>query len=90
MRENDWTRVLGWPRYKVYRAQIDEPAKRLKMWVRRKRGNKQLISSGCGELGSAIAETYQREVRDLPWSEYLTTVVAELYRLRCPRCGVKA
>ena len=90
MRENDWTRVLGWPGYKVYRAEIDERAKRLKLWVRRKRGNKQLICSGCGEAVSAIAETYEREVRDLPWSEYLTTVVVELYRLRCPRCGVKA
>jgi transposase len=90
MRENDWTRVLGWPGYKVYRAEIDERAKRLKLWVRRKRGNKQLVCSGCGQAVSAIAETYEREVRDLPWSEYLTTVVVELYRLRCPRCGVKA
>jgi hypothetical protein len=39
MRENDWTKVLGWPGYKVYRADIDERAKRLKLWVRRKRGN---------------------------------------------------
>jgi transposase len=90
MRENDWTKVLGWPGYKVYRAEIDERAKRLKLWVRRKRGNKQLVCSGCGHLVGAIAETYEREVRDLPWSEYLTTVVVELYRLRCPDCGVKA
>jgi len=90
MRENDWTRVLGWPGFKVYQAEIDEPAKRLKLWVRRKRGNKQLVCSGCGHLVGAIAETYEREVRDLPWSEYRTTVVIELYRLRCPDCGVKA
>jgi DNA-directed RNA polymerase subunit RPC12/RpoP len=81
--------VLGWPGYKVYRAEIDERAKRLKLWVRRKRGNKQLVCSGCGQLVSAIAETYEREVRDLPCFEYLTTVVIELYRLRCPDCGVK-
>jgi len=55
MRENDWTRVLGWPGYKVYRAEIDEPAKSLKLWVRRKRGNKQLVCSGCGQLVSVIA-----------------------------------
>src|ERR1039458_6947544 len=24
MRENDWTKVLGWPGYKVYLAEIDE------------------------------------------------------------------
>jgi hypothetical protein len=68
MRENDWTRVLGWPGYKVYRAEIDERTKRLKLWVRRKRGNKQLVCSGCGHLVGAFAETYEREVRDLPAS----------------------
>jgi transposase len=36
-----------------------------------------------------IAESYEREVRDLPCFEYLTTVVIELHRLRCPGCGVK-
>jgi transposase len=61
----------------------------LKLWVRRKRGNKQLICSGCGQLVNVIAESYEREVRDLPCFEYLTTVVIELHRLRCPDCGVK-
>ena len=89
MRENDWTRLLGWPGYKVYRSEIDEPAKRLTLWVRRKRGNKQLVCSGCGRLVSDIVQTYEREVRDLPWSIYHATVVVELYRVRCPDCGVK-
>jgi hypothetical protein len=40
MRDNDWTRVLGWPGYKVYRHEIDEAGKRLKLWVRRRRANK--------------------------------------------------
>jgi transposase len=39
---------------------------------------------------SEIAEVYEREVRDLPCFEYRTTVAVELYRLRCPDCGVKA
>jgi len=42
-----------------------------------------------GNLVSAIAASYERKVRDLPWSEYRTTVVIELYRVRCPDCGVK-
>jgi transposase len=37
-----------------------------------------------------IAEIYEREVRDLPCFEYRTTVVIELYRLKCPNCGIKA
>jgi transposase len=89
MRDNDWTRVLGWPGYKVYRHEIDEGAKRLKLWVRRKRGNKQLVCSGCGRPISEITGSYEREVRDLACFEYLTTVVIELYRVRCPDCGVR-
>ena len=90
MRDNDWTRVLGWPGYKVYRHEIDEPGKRLKLWVRRKRANKLLVCSGCGEASGEIVASYEREVRDLPCFEYQTTVVIELYRVRCPDCGVKA
>jgi transposase len=89
MRDNDWTRVLGWPGYKVYRHEIDEAVKRLKLWVRRKRANKQLVCSGCGKLVGDIVASYEREVRDLPCFEYLTTVVVELYRVRCPDCGVR-
>jgi transposase len=90
MSENEWTKILGWPGYRVYRSEIDEGAKRLRLWVRRKRGNRKLECSGCGQRISQVAEVYEREVRDLPWSEYRTTVVIELYRVRCPECGIKA
>ena len=90
MRDNDWTRVLGWPGYKVYRHEIDEPGKRLKLWVRRKRANKLLVCSGRGKPRGEIVASYEREVRDLPCFEYRTTVVVELHRVRCPDCGVKA
>lgn len=89
MRENDWTKLLGWPGYRVYRHEIDEHGKTLKLWVRRKRGNRKLVCSGCGRKLSEACDIYQREVRDLPWSEYRATVVIELYRVRCPDCGVK-
>ena len=89
MRDSDWTKILGWPGYRVWRSEIDEPAKRLKLWVRRKGGNRALVCSGCGRRVQGIAEVYEREVRDLPCFEYLTTVVIELYRLKCPDCGLK-
>ena len=89
MREADWSKVLGWPGYRVYRHEIDEPAKRLKLWVRRKRGNRKLICSGCGRKLAEAYDSYEREVRDLPCFEFRTTVVVELYRVRCPDCGVK-
>ena len=28
-------------------------------------------------------------MRDLPWSEFRTTVHIEVYRVKCPVCGVK-
>jgi transposase len=90
MSESEWTKILRWPGYRVYRSEINEGTKRLRLWVRRKRGNRQLECSGCGRRIGDIAETYEREVRDLPWSEYRTTVVIELYRVRCPDCGIKA
>jgi transposase len=36
-----------------------------------------------------LHDVTEREVRDLSWGEYRTTVVVELYRLRCPDCGVR-
>src|SRR6516165_6912025 len=90
MRENDWTRVLGWPGYRVYQHEINEPAKTLKLWVRRKRGNRKLVCSGCERKFADAYDSYEREVRDLPCFEYRTTVVVELYRVRCPDCGIKA
>jgi transposase len=81
---------LAWPGYRVWRSEIDESGKRLKLWVRRKRGNRVLVCSGCGRRVDEIAEVYEREMRDLPCLEYRTTVVIERYRLRCPDYGVKA
>jgi transposase len=90
LRDSDWTKILGWPGYRVYRAEINEPTKTLKLWVRRKPGHRRLVCSGCGRRVSEIREVYEREVRDLACFEYQTTVVLELYRVRCPECGVKA
>jgi transposase len=89
MRDNDFTKILRWPGYRVYQAEIDEEDKSLRLWVRRKRGNRKLICSGCGRKFTAAHDCREREVRDLPWGEYRTTVVIEVYRVCCPGCGVK-
>jgi hypothetical protein len=56
MRDNEFTRILDWPGYRVFRHEIDETAKTLRLWVRRKRGNRKLICSvlplGSTQLGS--------------------------------------
>jgi transposase len=72
--------------------EIDEQGKHLKLWVRRKKTGLKLICSGCGQhvTASLIHEVCEREVRDLPCFEYTTTVVVETYRVKCPRCGIRA
>ena len=89
MRGNDFTKLLRWPGYRVYQYEIDEKAKTLRLWVRRKRGDRKLICSGCGRKFTDAHDSREREVRDLPWGEYRTTVVIEVYRVCCPNCGVK-
>jgi hypothetical protein len=37
--DNDWTKVLGFPGYGVYKHEIDEVGKHVTLWIRRKRGN---------------------------------------------------
>jgi len=89
LRNNEWTKILGWPGYTVFQQEIDEKVKTLRLWVRRKRGNRRLICSGCGARIAEPSDTTEREVRDLPWGEFRTTVVIELYRVRCPKCGLR-
>ncbi|MGA2811469.1 MAG: transposase family protein [Candidatus Acidiferrum sp.] len=89
MGDNEFTKILGWPGYRVYRHEINEGTKSLRLWVRRKRGNRKLICSGCGRRFSDAHDSNEREVRDLPWGEYRTTVIIEVYRVCCPECGVR-
>jgi len=89
MREHEFTKILSWPGYRVYQYEINEGAKTLRLWVRRKRGNRKLECSGCGRKVADYQDCREREVRDLPWGEFRTTVVVEVYRVRCPECGVK-
>ena len=87
--DNEFTRILGWPGYRVYQHEIDESAKTLKLWIRRKRGNRKIECSGCGRKFTEIYDTSERPVRDLPWSAFSATVFVEVYRVKCPDCGVK-
>lgn len=89
MRDTDFTKILGWPGYRVYQHEINEAARTLRLWVRRKRRPRPLICSGCSRRVREVHDVSEREVRDLPWGAYRTTVMVEIYRVRCPGCGVK-
>jgi len=87
--DSEFTRILQWPGYRVYRQEIDEKHKTLDLWVRRKRGNRKLECSGCGRKFTDVYDSRERAVRDLPWSVFQATVHIEVYRVKCPECGVK-
>jgi len=87
--DNEFTRILQWPGYRVYRQKIDDQKHILELWVRRKRGNRKLECSGCGRKFTEVYDSNERAVRDLPWSTFQTTVHIEVYRVKCPDCGVK-
>jgi len=87
--DNDFTKILHWPGYRVYRHEIDEGRKKLRLWVQRKRGNGKIECSGCGRKFRDFYDLSERAVRDLPWGEFQTTVYIEIYRVKCPDCGVK-
>jgi len=85
----EWTAILAWPGYRVYRHEVDEQAKTLKLWVRRKPVHRGFECSGCGRRLHRVHDVREREIRDLPWSVYRATVVVEVHRLQCPECGVR-
>ena len=90
MKDKEWTAILAWPGYRVYRQEIDEENKKLRLWVRRKPVHKGFECGGCGRLLHKVHDVREREIRDLPWSVYRATVVVEVHRMRCPDCGVRA
>lgn len=87
--DTEFTRILQWPGYRVYRQEINEKKKTLDLWVRRKRGNRKLECSGCGRKYADAYDSRERAVRDLPWSQFQTTVHIEVYRVKCSACGVR-
>jgi len=87
--QKEWTAILAWPGYRVYRHEVDEEAKTLKLWVRRKPVHRGFECSGCGRRLHQVHDLREREIRDLPWSVYSATVVVEVHRVRCPECGVR-
>lgn len=49
-----------------------------------------LCVPAAGESLRTTTTAEERAVRDLAWSGFRATVVIEVYRVRCPDCGVKA
>src|SRR3954447_5522205 len=82
MEKRDLTRLLGWPGYRVYKYEVEEAAKTLKLWVRRKPIHRGFECSGCGRRVHAVVAAWERDVADLDCFEFRVTVVVEVHRLK--------
>ena len=78
MRKTDWSKVLGWPGCRLYSREIND-------WRRRSScgcGASVEIENWCAQGAeasfTAVYDSYEREVRDLPCFQYQTTVAVEL------------
>jgi len=40
LRDSELTKLLGWPGYRVYRHEINERGKTLKLWIRQQSGQR--------------------------------------------------
>lgn len=49
MSESEWTKILGWPGYRVYRSEINEDSKTVRLWVRRSVGTASWCVLGVGK-----------------------------------------
>jgi transposase len=87
--KRDLTRLLGWTGYRVYRYELDEASRKLKLWVRKKPVHRGFECSGCGRKVHAVIATWERKVADLDCFEFRTTVVLDVHRLDCVACGPK-
>jgi len=60
VQDNDFTKILGWPGYRVFQHEINEGARALRLWVRRIRRSRPLICSGCGKRVRDVVDASER------------------------------
>jgi transposase len=82
-------RVLGFSGYLAYGWEFEESRARLTFRVRQNGRDPFRICSGCGISARETVGFSERTVRDLPWGPWQVSLVVEIHRLRCRRCGVK-
>jgi hypothetical protein len=86
MRDNEFTKILGWPGQPSLSAR-NRPNRQEAALMGTP--NRKLVCSGRGRKFADAHDYNEREVRDLPWDEYRTTMIIEVYRVCCPQCGVR-
>jgi len=81
-------RVLRLVGYRAYRWEFEEETSSLTIWVRQSGKRRFYTCSECGVGTERIHSVRERRVRDLPWGAWKVTLVVEVHRVYCRRCGV--
>ena len=81
-------RVLRLVGYTAYRWEFLEEKSSLTVWVRQTGPRPLYTCSGCGVGRERVHSLRERRVRDLPWGAWRVTLVIEVHRVYCRRCGV--
>lgn len=82
-------RILRLAGYGVWRWELDEEASILQLWIRQAGRNPSYTCSGCGIECRSVHDARERAVRDLPWGTWTVSLVLDVHRVKCRRCGVK-
>lgn len=84
-------RIVRLPGYGTYRHEFDDERSELSVWVRQVGAAPSFTCGGCGVgVGRHFIYSFkERRVRDLPWGAWKVSLVVEVHRVRCRRCGVR-
>jgi transposase len=82
-------RILRLPGYGVFRSEFDEVTSTALLYVRQVAAGPLYTCGGCGIEVGDVHDVRERWVRDLSWGAWKISLVLELHRVRCCRCGVK-
>lgn len=82
-------RILRLPGYGVFQSQFDEVTSTALLYVRQVAAQPLYTCGGCGIEVGDVHDVHERKVRDLSWGAWRISLVLEVHRVRCRRCGVK-
>lgn len=88
--QSELTSIVGFPSYRVASVDFEEESPSSRAWVRLERsGRCAPRCSGCGRATTKRRDWKIRSWEDLPWAGHPVTLMCRVWRLRCPRCGVR-
>ena len=89
--ENELTSIVGFPNYRVASVDFEDDSLSSRAWVRLQRsGRRAPVCSGCGRATAKRRDWKIRSWEDLPWAGHPVTLMCAVWRLRCPRCGIRS